>query len=493
MGKRRSGRRRAAGDSSVRPSSSSGGSTDHQKSSSCKSTAFQPTRLSQQSGAAAAAEASSPPPPPRRSPTEDTPALRRRLVGLIRDFYIDAISRLPTADLRTTLARGLLVGGHCYGPLHPVDNIIANSVWYNAAFPLRPEDRVEVDVICTQGTDRAARRSLDGLVACLLHVCPFLSPTNALWQLVRSRADLRVAVASASAGSASVQCARPSSVLRSTEREVVKAAFQMAAEAAKHPNPAAFALFASSGLPDVSRLLASKRGLSSLDIRRLSSVLPHYPLANELSSCLPPPDPSPRISQYISTRKKGAIKWCNSLLQIVDAALCKFASKTGLHYELHTIYGDSLLTDEDFYDYYHINFMGLPKDDRSSSSGAEPVRALFFFAEAPRPGRHDFREEDISICCLVEPSPPDVDNCHACLVKKYKINHPSADPVDDTHDLRFGGHCYGTGAIDHDWSFRSTMIVDYLFFDSDRDNGLVEYLHNYFALVDANCSRLKDK
>lgn len=425
MGKRRSGRRHAAGDSSASPSSSSsGGSTEHKKSSSSsKSTAHQPTRLSQHSGAAAE-EASSPPPPPRRRPTEDTPALRRRLVGLIRDFYIDAISRLPTADLRTTLARGLLVGGHCYGPLHPVDNIIANSVWYNAAFPLRPEDRVEVDVICTQGTDRAARRSLDGLVACLLHICPFLSPTNALWQLVRSRADLRVAVASASAGSASVLCARPSSVLRSVEREVVKAAFQMAVEAAKHPNPAAFALFASSGLPDVSRLLASKRCLSSLDIHRLSTVLPHYPLANELSSCLPPPDPSPTISQYISTRKRGAIKWCNSLLQIADAALCKFASKTGLHYELHTIYGDSLLDDEDFNDYFHINFMGQPKEDHSSSSGAEPVRALFFFAEAPRPGRHDFREEDISICCLVEPSPPDVDNCHACLMKKIQNQSP---------------------------------------------------------------------
>jgi hypothetical protein len=84
------------------------------------------------------------------------------------------------------------------------------------------------------------------------------------------------------------------------------------------------------------------------------------------------------------------------------------------------------------------------------------------------------------------------DNCHACLMKKFKINHPSADPVDDTHDLRFGGQCYGIGAIDHDWNFRPTMIVDYLFFYSDRDNGLVEYLHNYFARVDAYCSRLKD-
>jgi hypothetical protein len=131
----------------------------------------------------------------------------------------------------------------------------------------------------------------------------------------------------------------------------------MAAEAARYPNPAAFALFASSVLPDVSRLLASKRSLSSLDIRRLSSALLHYPLPNELSSHLSSPDPSPKVSQFISDNKRGATKWCNWLLEIADAALCKFTSETGLHCELHTIYGDSLLDDERFNKYFHINFM----------------------------------------------------------------------------------------------------------------------------------------
>ncbi|CAD6227999.1 unnamed protein product [Miscanthus lutarioriparius] len=192
------------------------------------------------------------------------------------------MSRLPSAELRVTLARGLLVGGHCYGPLHPADNIVANSVWYAAAFPLRPEDRIEADVICAQGTDRAARRSLDGLLACLLHVCPAFSPADALWQLCRSRADLRVATASA-------RCARPS-LLRTAEPEVVRAAFQVAAEAARHPDPAAFALFASSVLPcverDVARLLVGKRGgLSSLDVDRLSKLLVPHPLPDELASC----------------------------------------------------------------------------------------------------------------------------------------------------------------------------------------------------------------
>lgn len=341
-------------------------------------------------------------PPPRRWPPEDIPALRRRLLGLIRGFYLDAFSRLPTADIRATLARGLHFGGHCFGPLHPVDNIIANSVWFAAAFPLRPEDRMELGVLSTQATDRVVRRSLDGLVACLLHICPFLSQADALWQLSRSRADLRVA-----------------SVVRAAELEAVKAAFEVAATAAQHPNPAAFALFASSVLPDVERdvslLLASKSGLSSLDIdrlssldiRRLSSVLLPYPLPDD--PCRPRPNPCPRINGVISGKKRGIKKWYQCLLEIADAALCKFTTQTGLHYELHTIYGESLLEDEDYHDHFHINFIGQPKEDHtSSSSGVASGHRLFFFAEVPRPGHIKFLEEDVAICCLVEPLPGDI-------------------------------------------------------------------------------------
>ncbi|OEL29086.1 V-type proton ATPase 16 kDa proteolipid subunit [Dichanthelium oligosanthes] len=266
--------------------------------------------------------------------------------------------------------------------------------------------RVEVDVISTQATDRAARRSLDGLVACLLHVCPFLSPAGALWQLSRSRADLRVAVASAR--SDSVRCTKPS-ILHAAEPELVDAAFQVAAEAARHPNPTAFAFFASSVLPvverDVSCLLVSKSFLSSLDIDRLSGALLPNPLPDELSSCQSPPDPSPTIRQAISDRKGGVTKWYKCLLEIADVALCKFSRQTGLHYELHTIHGDSLLDDGDFHQHFHINLMGQPKEDTGSSSGAGPGYRLFFFAEAPRPPRQDFWEEDITICCLVDPSP----------------------------------------------------------------------------------------
>jgi hypothetical protein len=55
---------------------------------------------------------------------------------------------------------------------------------------------------------------------------------------------------------------------------------------------------------------------------------------------------------------------------------------------------------------------------------------------------------------------------------QYRISHPTVDPVDHTHALRFGGHCYeyGIGIIDHDRDFQPTPGVDLPFCDSDRDN-----------------------
>nr|XP_051226398.1 uncharacterized protein LOC127344217 isoform X3 [Lolium perenne] len=180
----------------------------------------------------------------RRRANEDEPrrildvgAPRQNLLGQIRGYYLDAISRLPTADLNTTLARGLLVAGHCYGALHPVHNILLNAIWYSAAFPLRPGDRIDVAVINDTAITRIVQRSLDGLVALLRHRCPGLSHDDALWHLSLSGADLRAAVASA-------RGAAPS-LLPPTEPEAVQAA----ATAARHPKPAALALFASSVMP----------------------------------------------------------------------------------------------------------------------------------------------------------------------------------------------------------------------------------------------------
>ncbi|OEL26152.1 hypothetical protein BAE44_0012831 [Dichanthelium oligosanthes] len=182
----------------------------------------------------------------------DMRAMRRRLLDTIHRFYLDAISRLPPDELRTTagLARGLLVGGHCFGPLRPLHNIVPNS--FAAAFLLRrpvitgTETDDDDEVCALLSTDAIARichRSLDGLLASLHHVCLSLSAGDALWKLFSAGADLAAAVALANGTS-------KSSALRVIASQGLTA-FHVAAEAARHPNPETFAQFASSELPAV--------------------------------------------------------------------------------------------------------------------------------------------------------------------------------------------------------------------------------------------------
>ncbi|KAF8776281.1 hypothetical protein HU200_003687 [Digitaria exilis] len=250
----------------------------------------------------------------------DPRAVRSFLLGRIRGYYIDVISRLPAGELRTSIARGLLVGGHCYGPLHSVHNIIFNSVWYAAAFPFRGDDPIDVD-------------------------------------------------------------------------------------AARHPKPAALAHFATSVLPAVERdalsVLAGKRRLSSQDIVRLSAMLQPLPLPDDE---VQRPQPYPRklrvrIDRIIAERRSWT-SWYQTMLDVADAALRKFARQTGARYRLHTIYGQNIVRTGEFRlgRCIHINFMAWPKGKPNRSQS--PVH---FFAEALNPPTRNCSEENITLCCMLGP------------------------------------------------------------------------------------------
>ncbi|KAL6645327.1 hypothetical protein ACP70R_016935 [Stipagrostis hirtigluma subsp. patula] len=429
---------------------------------------------------AASSPSSSPPPssssriangekPDPRRRTRDAAALRPMLLGLIRGHYLDAISRLPTAELSTTLARGLLVGGHCYGPLHPVHNIIINSVWYATAFPFRAGDSIDASVITRHCLSRLAQRSLDGLVACLRYHCPSLSHEDALWHLCLSGADLRGAAASA-------RGAVPFGRTELLQADL----FQAAAKEARHPEPAAIALFATSVLPSHAvSLLAGKRSLSSPDILRLSDML----LPDELPSPVPSPShkPNPTVIRVIN-EKRGVMKiMYQTLLDIADVALHKFARQTGAHYHLHTIYEHSILLVGPTYlnRYFHINFMAWPKKNSSSSAtkSQAPVR---FFAEAHNPPLENCAEEEITLCYMLV----HVDSCYAFVTNNRKLDHPNAEE-------HCGGRPYKVDGRGEDCDCARPVDVDYRFFDPDRDTELTKYYADSIAHWEAVCPKYR--
>ncbi|XP_037409786.1 uncharacterized protein LOC119272387 [Triticum dicoccoides] len=308
---------------------------------------------------------------------------------------------------------------------------------------------------------RLVQCSLDGLVASLRHLCPGLSDDDALWHLSLSRADLRAAVASARGAALSS--------FRLTALEL-EAAFQAADKAARHLKPAALALFASSVVLSVERdavsLLNNKRTLSSADILHLSTMLLPSPLPDEL----PHPPLEERFTaafKLITRRRNLLIRWYNRWVELADAALCKYAQQTAAHYQLHVIYGIGSVHYEFNMDQsFHISFMAWPKDPNCAREA--PV---FFFAEA-LPSGSDFCEEDITLCCTVQPSPSEVDRCHECLTGNFQIDHP------DESENFSGGQYYtldADGTVkDLDCPIKSD--ADFRCFDPVRDIGFVEYL-----------------
>uniref|UniRef100_A0A0A9GIR4 Uncharacterized protein n=1 Tax=Arundo donax TaxID=35708 RepID=A0A0A9GIR4_ARUDO len=334
---------------------------------------------------------------------------RRNLLNIIHRYYLDAISRLPT----TEFARGLLVGGHCFGPLHPVHNIIVNSLWYAAAFPLR-DGIFEVHVLSADGIARICHCSLDGLLVSLRHHCPSLSTGDALWHLMSAGANLHAAIASANGTSVTTMLA--------------PLAFRMAAEASRHPNADAFALFASSVLParrhDVDLFLGLQQyGLSPFDARCLSTMLVPAPVS------LPPLlEPKPKLTLKVLILLNSHTRQFKDrqrrLVHVADMALHKYNLQTKQEFQLQAICGDNVVSEKESLDHLHLNFLAHP-------TGRPTSMPSLFFSEAIVP-THD--DKDISLCVMVDTA-IDIGSCLACQKEEKMIVHPY-------YDEYLGGKCF---------------------------------------------------
>jgi hypothetical protein len=186
---------------------------------------------------------------------EYTESLNMRLHGMIHGFYLNAFTMLPS-DVSRRLVRYILFAGHCYGPMDPVSNIIINSIWHSIAFPLPSVDSENqtYDIIDPLSMLRVEDRSLKGLIA-LVKANSDCSMQHAMEQLCSNSCHLSQSMMSTPHG------------------------FDIAAEAAQHPQHAALGSFLSSLTPqmldDLQSALSTTNGiLSSQSLDLVKCILP---------------------------------------------------------------------------------------------------------------------------------------------------------------------------------------------------------------------------
>ncbi|RLN05055.1 uncharacterized protein C2845_PM13G10230 [Panicum miliaceum] len=235
-------------------------------------------------------------------PYQHTRSLRMVLLDTIRSFYLRALARLQRSELRSRYHRSLLMGGHCYGPLDPVCNIIINTVWYGANFPAA--DPPVLDVIGPNSLTRLESRSFYGLASFLQTRYHNLSEHEKVQYLITNYARLNIDAEAQSQEERrqyqhNLDFLHPSSwhgfydaIRKAAEQRpcgTFQEAYEAAATAAWHPKPVEQAKFSVSARQFC-------RGLPCCCCR-MEPVCPQMMSSTLLDYCLP------RRSQFLSEPK----------------------------------------------------------------------------------------------------------------------------------------------------------------------------------------------
>ncbi|KAL6606591.1 hypothetical protein ACP70R_042244 [Stipagrostis hirtigluma subsp. patula] len=381
--------------------------------------------------------------PPARAAT------KRMLLATIHRYYLQALSRLPSAELTTVYHRSLLMGGYCFGPLDPVSNIILNTVWYERTFPVPASSRFTLHMISTGCLWRVAARSLYGLVSFLCTRYPSLTPELAMERLHAAGAELRVADPNLFAlpdgqrrghklklgwsGNLPAVSFGPELDEHSTPLVSTTEAYIAAATAAFHPDPPLLQKILDScdvvTRTEVVAVLKDDIALSARDLDLLSMLLP---------VCQPQEQGPQMVSRLVYTRicRSTDMFWGKHerVLAMVKAALDSYNRSKANKYKLHLICGvNELVSGPEFntgdrhrgynpwtpFKYYHshINFLAACENFHT-----EPP--ILFFAECCNDSN-----DGGSWCIPLSPlPPPDAEQirCIYCEHEGNRILHPSS-------------------------------------------------------------------
>ncbi|CAL4908323.1 unnamed protein product [Urochloa decumbens] len=418
-------------------------------------------------------------PPSDTTKCEHISYLKKCLLDAIHAFYIEALSLLPHKSLHKHL-RGILVAGHCYGPLDPVSNIILNAFCKSML-------RVEV-------------RSLNGLVA-MFCTATGLSEHDAVEYLCHKQCDLSV-------------------VLQMTSKEICFKAYDHAGQAGKHPKHSDLASFL------VSMYGADVQGLLRASLTNYEKTKGYvisdaslelvYKVVGGQSSLTAPSVDRPRLSpmgwKMLASRKCDFVQKQGLLRKILEKLLLDYSNQHPWEpmHRLDVICG----VKERNYEHskcYHLNFLAYCDD---ASSNATSTTRVLFFAEVwgPKTKRSelDTSAKMVPVPCTANGHHTD-SNSHAkiycksgqvksrtsfcCPLPYYNVDHPYlgrcnicepssskiAHPPSGNHA---GAKCSEIGAsadylnfVEPASSVDCITDSDFMYFDCFRDVKFAEILN----------------
>ncbi|XP_048537659.1 uncharacterized protein LOC125516217 [Triticum urartu] len=429
---------------------------------------------------------------------EHTRYLKMCLTDTIHALYIKAVSLLPHNALHKHL-RGILVAGHCYGPLDPVSNIIRNAIWYDSVYPLLEIDTVtEPDILDSQSMLRMEARSLDSLLAMICTASGF-SEHMALEYLCYKQCDLSV-------------------VLQRATKEVCYKAYVAAGQAGKHPYHLELASFLTSMPPQDTLLTGEATGKGYVISDAVLEQV--YKIMEGQSPSTAPSDIQPRLRpqawMMLASRKDEFAQKQKFLGQILEQLLLDYSNQHPWEPvpRLDVICGVKK-GDHGHSKFYHVNFL-VYYDDVSSAR-------MLFFAEvwessfqAKRSGpntsvslvtqpctrksrqvesgvqfvkvysKSSRKQSKTSFCCPLphySPDHPYLGRCDVCEPISSKIAHPPSGN-------HIGANYKGLGELLEYLNVRhynpsaadAITESDFVYFDCLRDAKIAEVLSDMCSL-----------
>ncbi|XP_071675487.1 uncharacterized protein [Lolium perenne] len=350
------------------------------------------------------------------------PFLRLQLLDMVHGVYLKAIAMLPVRALRDGhLLHSLVTAGHCYGPLDPVANVVINTIWYDALFPLSKDVASKLgaaDILDARSMHRIESRSIDGLVAYLCRPPSTLGEQAAVTLLCRARSDIPI--------------------LELTNMCDV-------AQAAKHPQPAAFGEFLERGsVPELYQLYCHARVHGDPDsaFERIKMALVQSTRVAPVQRCARDMDSASAALERLNINNAPALETLSarrsffmskqaSFRGALESLLIGYGDHDPLAplYKLGVICGVTSETNYRYTSVFHANFL-------ASSDGG--LSWKLFFAEFWR-NQPDNRIEEPkkSFCCPIPDDHKYPGRCVVCENDSSVIIHPQSRKYYMGHSVIF--------------------------------------------------------